>query len=273
MLPVTRYNPGKYPPGPRFPQFGDAKAVSEVEEARAKLAAKRQGLAYFHLDRLERDGFMPVHSMAHILRPQGHEIETQTENRQQGHEIEMQTENPTDEIGIQTDMLRRTQREDSGDEQDIGGGQGTRGNLASRTMASARTGARHTKTIGDMAGAVGGGTLVAGGYVLGALGGLGWRAVKGTAGAVFGSSSSSEEVADAEPTPAPLAITAGGDPKPAFLLDEDERMAAAKKSSIYDTPAIQKEMDRLRLKKQKAEDEARAKKEAAEAVLRAHNIA
>ena len=68
MLSVTRYNPGRYPPGPRFPQFGGNQlggAVSATEEARGKLAAKRQRMAQFHTDRLEHDGFMPMHRPGH----------------------------------------------------------------------------------------------------------------------------------------------------------------------------------------------------------------
>ena len=68
MLSVIRYNPGRYPPGPRFPQFGGNQlggTVSATEEARGKLAAKRQRMAQFHTDRLEHDGFMPMHRPGH----------------------------------------------------------------------------------------------------------------------------------------------------------------------------------------------------------------
>ena len=36
-------------------------AVSASVEAREKLAMKRQGMAHFHIGRLQRDGFMPLH--------------------------------------------------------------------------------------------------------------------------------------------------------------------------------------------------------------------
>jgi hypothetical protein len=61
MQPATPYRPGKYPPGPNFPQFGDdaANAVSAADEARARLAEKRISHVHFHIDRLRHDGFMP----------------------------------------------------------------------------------------------------------------------------------------------------------------------------------------------------------------------
>ena len=63
MLPVQPYRPGKYPPGPRWAQFGDdqlAHSVNTTQEAREKLAAKRQGMAHFHIGRLQEDGYMPA---------------------------------------------------------------------------------------------------------------------------------------------------------------------------------------------------------------------
>ena len=271
MLPVTRWNPGRYPPGSRFPQFGDGDAVTEVEEARKKLAEKRQVFAHFHLDRLQQTGLTPAHSVAHIQRPQGHEIE-------------MQTENPTDDIGVQTDEYRprNTQREGEGDEQDTGGGRGSRGNMASRATASALAGARHAGPIGTVAGAVAGSLVVAGGYVAGAITGMGVRGLKSAGGVVMNAitgptdpSADADEATDAAPTPAPLAVGGGsssstGEPLPAFLQDRDP--AVAKKSHYLDTPAISKERDRVRLQKQKAKDEADAKKAAAEATLRQHGI-
>jgi len=64
MLPVQPYRPGKYPPGPHWAQFGDdllAHSTSIAHDARAKLAAKRQDMAHFHIGRLQEDGFMPMH--------------------------------------------------------------------------------------------------------------------------------------------------------------------------------------------------------------------
>ena len=234
MLPVTRWNPGKYPPGPRFPQFGDGAAVEEVEEARRKLAAKRQVMGPFHLDRLQQDRLVPVHSVAHILRPEGHEIE-------------MQTENPMDDHGVQTDDLfrrRNTQREDEGDEQDTGGGRG-RGNLASQMASSAYTGARHVRPIANAVGVVGGGIALAGGYVAGAIASMGFNGLKSAGGVVMnaltGPTDYSEDAAeDAVPTQAPLAVGVRrsapvGDarlpppqPVPPYLLDQEERTKAAR---------------------------------------------
>ena len=269
MLPVTRYNPGKYPPGPRFPQFGDGAAVEEVEEARAKLAAKRQAMGPFHLDRLQQDRLVPVHSVAHILRPEGHEIE-------------MQTENPTDDHGIQTDDLsrrRNTQREDEGDEQDTGGGRGSRGNLASQMASSASTGARHVRPIAHAVGVVGGGFALAGGFMAGAITSMGFNGLKSAGGVVMnaltGPTDPEDAAEDAIPTPAPLAVGGGssasrGDAVPVYLLDRDP--AVAKKPHFLETPAIQKERDRLQKLKNTTQDKADAKKAAAEAALRQHGM-
>jgi len=63
MLAVQPYNPGRYPPGPRWAQFGDDQlghSVSAAEEAREKLMLKRQGMMQFHVGRLQRAGFIPV---------------------------------------------------------------------------------------------------------------------------------------------------------------------------------------------------------------------
>ena len=255
MLSATRYNPGKYPPGPRFPQFGDGAAVEEVEEARRKLAAKRQVMGPFHLDRLQQDRLVPVHSVTHILRPEGHEIE-------------MQTENPTDDRGVQTDDLfrrRNTQRDDEGDEHDTGGGRGSRGNLASQMAASASTGARHIRPIANAVGVVGGGIALAGGYVAGAITSMGFNGLKSAGGVVMnaltGPTDYSEDAAeDAIPTPAPLAVGVGrsapvGDamlrppqPVPAFLLDREERMNAARLDNpLGHTDSEARDLDRRRL--------------------------
>ena len=64
MLPVQPYRPGGYPPnGPRWVQFGDdllGGALSARDEARAKLAGKRESMQVFHIQRLQQDGFMPL---------------------------------------------------------------------------------------------------------------------------------------------------------------------------------------------------------------------
>ena len=66
MLAVQPYNPGRYPPGPRWAQFGDdllGHSISAAEEAREKLLQKRQGMQQFHIERLQRAGFMPAHPL------------------------------------------------------------------------------------------------------------------------------------------------------------------------------------------------------------------
>jgi hypothetical protein len=140
--------------------------------------------------------------VAHIQRPQGHEIE-------------MQTENPTDDIGVQTDEYghRNTQREGEGDEHDTGGGRGSRGNMAGRATASALAGARHAGPIGTAAGAVAGSLVVAGGYVAGAIAGIGARGLKTAGGVVLnaltGPTDPGDEATDSAPTPSPLAVGGG----------------------------------------------------------------
>jgi hypothetical protein len=70
-----------------------------------------------------------------------------------------------------------------------------------------------------------------------------------------------------------------GDPKPSWLLDEDERMNAARQGPNLNTVAISKEQDRRRKIKQKAKDDAlqaahdiNFQKGVAEATLRQHGI-
>ena len=61
MLPVQPYRPGRYPPGPRWAQFGDDQlAHSIAHEARGKLAAKRQEMAHFHIGKLQEAGYLPA---------------------------------------------------------------------------------------------------------------------------------------------------------------------------------------------------------------------
>jgi len=63
MLAVQPYRPGRYPPGRNWIQFGDdslGHAISAADEAWGKLAAKRQGMAQFHMDRLQKGGLVPL---------------------------------------------------------------------------------------------------------------------------------------------------------------------------------------------------------------------
>ena len=285
MLPRSPYRPGKYPPGPRFPEFGDqmtGDAVEATEEARRKLAAKRQGMVHFHMDRLQQDGFMPVHHVPHL--------------RPQGHEMDIQTDNPTDDIGVQTDELyrrRNTQRDDEGDEQDTGGG---RGNLASRMASSAYAGARHVRPIANAVGVVGGGIAVAGGYVAGAVANMGLQGLRSAGGVVMNAMRGSaepndEDDDDARPTQDPLAA-AGASSSGAAAGVQGQYAEALPRVAVYRpeseykqsqpylaTNAIGKEQDRRRLQKQKEKDDAKQaaydinfQKGVAEATLRRHGI-
>ena len=61
MLPRQPYHPGGYPPGPGWAQFGEPilqQALSTTDEARSRLAQKRQGMQKYHEERLQQDGFM-----------------------------------------------------------------------------------------------------------------------------------------------------------------------------------------------------------------------
>ena len=61
MLPLEPYRPGKYPPGPKFAQFGDdLLGESITHAAHASLVQKRAGMAQFHIGRLQEDGYMPA---------------------------------------------------------------------------------------------------------------------------------------------------------------------------------------------------------------------
>ena len=68
MLPIQRWRPRTYPPGPQFAQFGDdllGHSVSLADEARAKLAEKRRGMSGFHMERLQNAGLLPGQSNIH----------------------------------------------------------------------------------------------------------------------------------------------------------------------------------------------------------------
>ena len=64
MLPLDRYRPGTYPPGPQWAQWGDRyldRAFRGIsDEAHANLSQKRQGMMQFHKDRLDKQGLTPT---------------------------------------------------------------------------------------------------------------------------------------------------------------------------------------------------------------------
>ena len=62
MLPVQPYHEGSYPPGARFPQFGDD-VVGGYLNAHAALAEKRRNMVPFHIGRLAQDGFLPLNHL------------------------------------------------------------------------------------------------------------------------------------------------------------------------------------------------------------------
>jgi hypothetical protein len=129
---------------------------------------------------------------------------------------------------------------------------------------------------------VAGSLVVAGGYVAGAIAGIGARGLKSAGGVVMNAitgptdpSADADEATDAAPTPAPLAVGGGssssrGDPQPVYLQDRDP--AVAKKPHFLETPAVQKERDRLQKLKNIAQDKANARRAAADATLRENGI-
>jgi hypothetical protein len=62
MLPVQPYHEGSYPPGAKFPQFGDD-VIGGYLNAHAALAEKRRNMMPFHIGRLAQDGFLPLNHL------------------------------------------------------------------------------------------------------------------------------------------------------------------------------------------------------------------
>ena len=62
MLPLQPYHEGSYPPGPKFPQFGDD-AIGGYLNAHAALAEKRRNMVPYHIGRLAQDGFVPLNAL------------------------------------------------------------------------------------------------------------------------------------------------------------------------------------------------------------------
>ena len=64
MLPPPRYRPGTYPPGPKWPQWGDPQLdkafVGLSEEAHAHLLHKSDDMREIHKQRLEKQGLTPI---------------------------------------------------------------------------------------------------------------------------------------------------------------------------------------------------------------------
>ena len=239
-----------------------------ADEIRSKLAQKRQGMLPFHMERLQHGRLLPL--------------------KIPSHEIEIQTENPMADANVQTEVphvphVPRDRQRDhpEDDEHDVGGGQGSRGGameLGRRAARGAQAGARHFKPVADITGALAGGLAVAGGYAAGAIGSMGLYGLK-SAGGVIGNAMIGGEASDAEessgPTPSPLAVPTAGssgdvgrqEPVPPWKLDEEERMAAARKPSVLGQFAS-KEQDRRRKKKQELDDQREASRRDAEEVIR-----
>ena len=68
MLPVQPYHEGSYPPGAKFPQFGDD-VIGGYLNAHAALAEKRRNMVPFHIGRLQEDGLVPMNMETHTPTP------------------------------------------------------------------------------------------------------------------------------------------------------------------------------------------------------------
>ena len=68
MLPVQPYHEGSYPPGVRFPQFGDD-VIGGFLNAHDALAQKRRNMVPFHIKRLQEDGLVPMNMETHTPTP------------------------------------------------------------------------------------------------------------------------------------------------------------------------------------------------------------
>ena len=77
MLPATVYRPRKYPPGPKWPQWGDPqldKAFASLsEEAHRHMVHKHDDMRNFHKERLEKQGLTQVE-------PEFYSMNAQTED-------------------------------------------------------------------------------------------------------------------------------------------------------------------------------------------------
>jgi hypothetical protein len=118
MLPLQPYAPGKYPPGPRWAQFGD-----DLLEAHSKLVGKRQGMMNFHTERLDRHGLRPLRDAAVQAVPQ------------------------TGEMRTGPDQESAAEPRQHGPEQGRGHG------FIDAVVAGGRRGARHGWNLGEMVGA------------------------------------------------------------------------------------------------------------------------
>ena len=116
------------------------------------------------------------------------------------------------------------------------------------------------------------------GYLAGGVASLGFNGLKGGAnfvGNVLGGEGGAED-GDATPDPVAAPATSRGhqEPKPAepvppWLLDREERDAAARKPTIVGEWAS-KQQDKKRLDKQKAKEDREARRAEAEAVIARH---
>jgi len=76
MLPLQPYHEGSYPPGPKFPQFGDD-AIGGYLNAHAALAEKRRNMVPYHIGRLAQDGSVPLNALPSQVPASPHNPEDQ----------------------------------------------------------------------------------------------------------------------------------------------------------------------------------------------------
>ena len=217
-----------------------------------------------------------------------------------GVEMDVQTENYTEDRGTQWERQRDAKGnpipepgesedekgEEGGERSNGGRSSGSKGpSLLNRASAGASVGAKHGLIAGYGMGAVGGAFAVAAGYALGLSGGavvggaqgagtvIGNAIVEGAGEDFFGGSPTPEPLAAKPPTAKPEALephqSKPADPVPPWLLDREEREAAAKKPTIAGQWAS-KQHDKQRLDKQKTKDKQAERKREAEAVIARH---
>ena len=276
MLPLQPYHPGTYPPaGPRWVKFGDD-LVEHTLTAAEKRANRRQGMLNFHFERLKHGGLIPMKVREHVP---GVEMDVQTENYTEDRGT--QWERPRDAKGNPIPDQGSSEDEEGGGERGNGGSSasGSRGpNLLKRATTGAAAGARHMAGPGYAIGTLGGAAVTGIGYLAGGVASLGFNGLKGGANFVGNVLGGEGGAADSDPTPDPVTAPATSrvhqEPKPAepvppWLLDREEREAAARQPTIVGQWAS-KQQDKKRLDKQRAKDELDARRADAEAVIARH---
>lgn len=143
--------------------------------------------------------------------------------------------------GTQTEHYGSRQRREEGTDQSEGGaGEGGEGGEAEREARHslrryAAAGWNHARPLAQFGGRAIGATGLGAGYAVGALGSLGYHGLRGAANLVYNHVQEGEEedveMPEAPPNPRPESTQAEPrEPRPVYLIDEEERMNAARQS-------------------------------------------